>query len=527
MEYISRWLAEAVDFGNEDKIYGEVAKTITDATNNFEDENGSVEFDDISEALIARTILEDNYPTVDIDESEEKVKVTFSKTETESLREATWISGMCDEILPDKNPANWVGNKGTSATGGMAMGEDYDEEDQTFYCPNCGIELSYLGGQGDYEEFTCDDCGEYWYLDPFSEDQSLISAEEAWGDWDSNDNVLEEKRIKNPDESYNSKRISIMNQLVGALDISSNSTITGNKHGDCRISLVGVEGNKSEINNKIKDILKNKFKAKNIKISHKKPDSYEITFRLVGPFSESIEKHDELNQDIFDGDELRPEVKEKLFQIVDNFKNNLKNDEVELDIKDVVIVGSNASYNFTDKSDIDLHILADLSVYEGMEDLAQKLYNAYKTLWNNKFDPLIRGHEVEIYVEPADAYEKEPEVEVEIESLTEGLILTEAVSNGVYSLYNGWIKYPEKDDIPEPTDISSEVDDYTTKADMCQTIEEIDDFIDDIYILRQTSILQDGEYGKGNLIFKELRNNGVLQTLKDKKVELQNKEMSL
>lgn len=107
------------------------------------------------------------------------------------------------------------------------------------------------------------------------------------------------------------------------------------------------------------------------------------------------------------------------------------------------------------------------------------------------------------------------------------LILTEAVSNGVYSLYNGWIKYPEKDDIPEPPDISSEVDDYTTKADMCQTVDDIDDFIDNIYILRQTSILQDGEYGKGNLIFKELRNNGVLQTLKDKKVELQNKEMSL
>ena len=37
----------------------------------------------------------------------------------------------------------------------------------------------------------------------------------------------------------------------------------------------------------------------------------------------------------------------------------------------------------------------------------------------------------------------------------------------------------------------------------------------------------DGEYGKGNLIFKELRNQGVLQALKDKKVELETKEMSL
>ncbi|MBR4396903.1 MAG: hypothetical protein IKS93_03515, partial [Methanobrevibacter sp.] len=188
---------------------------------------------------------------------------------------------------------------------------------------------------------------------------------------------------------------------------------------------------------------------------------------------------------------------------------------------------SNASYNFTDKSDIDLHILADLSVYDGMEDLAQKLYNAYKTLWNNKFDPMIYGHEVEIYVEPSDTYEKEPEVETEIESLTESLILDEAISNGVYSLYNGWIKEPVKDDIPEPVDISAEVSEYTEKANQCQTIDEIDDFIDNIYILRQSSILQGGEYSEGNLIFKELRNNGILQELKDKKVELQNQEMSL
>ena len=84
-----------------------------------------------------------------------------------------------------------------------------------------------------------------------------------------------------------------------------------------------------------------------------------------------------------------------------------------------------------------------------------------------------------------------------------------------------------KDDNPEPVDISAEVSEYTEKANQCQTIDEIDDFIDNIYVLRQTSILQDGEYGKGNLIFKELRNNEVLKGLKDKKVELQNQEMSL
>jgi len=126
--------------------------------------------------------------------------------------------------------------------------------------------------------------------------------------------------------------------------------------------------------------------------------AYEL--RRKKKLGEAVEKHDTLNQKIFNGDELDPEVKEKLLEIVDRFKYNLEENDIKLDIKDVRIIGSNASYNYTDKSDIDLHIFADLSVYPDQEMLAQKVYDAYKALWNNKFDPVIRGHEVEIYVEP-------------------------------------------------------------------------------------------------------------------------------
>lgn len=59
------------------------------------------------------------------------------------------------------------------------------------------------------------------------------------------------------------------------------------------------------------------------------------------------------------------------------------------------------------------------------------------------------------------------------------------------------------------------------------TVNDVDNYIDDLYKLRQNSILTDGEYGKGNLIFKELRNLGILQKLKDLKVKLENQEMSL
>lgn len=58
-------------------------------------------------------------------------------------------------------------------------------------------------------------------------------------------------------------------------------------------------------------------------------------------------------------------------------------------------------------------------------------------------------------------------------------------------------------------------------------LEQIDNLIDDLYKLRQGSIEKDGEFGIGNLVFKEFRNMGYLDNLKDLKVQLQSKEMSL
>ena len=102
-----------------------------------------------------------------------------------------------------------------------------------------------------------------------------------------------------------------------------------------------------------------------------------------------------------------------------------------------------------------------------------------------------------------------------------------ANSNGVYSLNKGWLKVPVKDDIPDNVDLEPELSDWIRKSEDTSTIDAIDKFMDDVYKLRQESILTNGEYGKGNLVFKELRNKGILQDLKDKKVELENKEMSL
>lgn len=219
--------------------------------------------------------------------------------------------------------------------------------------------------------------------------------------------------------------------------------------------------------------------------------------------------NDTLNSDLWNfNNELKPEVKEKILDVVDYFVDMLKEDEVDLVINDVVILGSNANYNYNEDSDIDVHIIANTEETK-CPDLEYKLLQAYKTMFNYKHDIEIKGHEIELYVEENEVHAK---------------------SNGIYSLYEDkWLKVPKKEQVLD-VDINDELNKWLTRffdAEDNPTLDNINDFLDDIYKLRQTSIEQDGEYGVGNLVFKKLRGFGFIDELKNLLVKLEDKEMSL
>lgn len=116
--------------------------------------------------------------------------------------------------------------------------------------------------------------------------------------------------------------------------------------------------------------------------------------------NENIEKHDELNPKLWNEDHtLKEEVKEKINQIVDRFIDALKEDEIKIKVKDIRLVGSNCSYNYNDQSDLDVHIIADTDGLECPEKHLSKLYSAYRSIFNKKFDIDFYGIPVEIYVE--------------------------------------------------------------------------------------------------------------------------------
>ena len=51
--------------------------------------------------------------------------------------------------------------------------------------------------------------------------------------------------------------------------------------------------------------------------------------------------------------------------------------------------------------------------------------------------------------------------------------------------------------------------------------------LDDIYLMRRNSISSDGEFGEGNLLFKEIRNLGLKDKLSQKIQELTSADLTL
>ncbi len=244
---------------------------------------------------------------------------------------------------------------------------------------------------------------------------------------------------------------------------------------------------------------------------------YSLTAQLkeneIKEIKEDIEIHKELNPKIWTSDnKLIPSVERKIEEIVDSFIENLKEYEVSIKMDDIYILGSNANYNYTKHSDLDIHIIADEDVFNCSENHLPLIYNCMKSLFNEKYDITINGIPVEIYVENKN-------------ELTN-------VSTGVYSLNSGWLKEPSKYTTPEinKEELNRKVINWVNKYNFLienPSIDAIDKFLDDLYEMRAESLKEKGEFGLGNLIFKELRNKDLLNKLKDLRNKLKSNELSL
>lgn len=228
---------------------------------------------------------------------------------------------------------------------------------------------------------------------------------------------------------------------------------------------------------------------------------------MSNKLQEAIEVHDTLNPLLWNEDNtLKQNVFEKLSNIAQEF---LKFIEIPLNIVDIEIVGSNASYNYNEKSDIDLHIIVNSEVTYIEPTILRQLYNDRKGAFNRDYELEINGLPVELY----------------IEDVKDG-----NATNGRFSiLKNEWVKFPEPItyEVPDISKDLNEMLDKCFKTLQSNNAEEVRTLINDIYMMRKLGLAEDGEASVGNLVFKELRNMDIMSDLKDHYYELRSEELSL
>ena len=221
---------------------------------------------------------------------------------------------------------------------------------------------------------------------------------------------------------------------------------------------------------------------------------------------ESIEVHNTLNPKLYNGMEMKHEVFDKLTQIYKEFLDFI---DIPLNIVDVEVVGSNASYNYNENSDIDLHIIVNSEVTYVEPTILRQLYNDRKGAFNRDYDISVEGIPVELY----------------IEDVNDG-----NATNGRYSLLKQqWVLEPKPIHYEIP-DISQDLMSYQEKCAsllLSDSAEEVRQFINDLYMMRKLGLAEGGEASTGNLIFKELRSMNMLQDLKDHYYELRSKDLSI
>mgnify|MGYP003646903774 FL=1 len=197
-------------------------------------------------------------------------------------------------------------------------------------------------------------------------------------------------------------------------------------------------------------------------------------------------------------------VREKLLTISYDVAAAAGVDEL---IEDIQLTGSMANYNYTEYSDLDTHILLDFDKVNNDEDLVKKALDGKRFIWNLRHNIKMGGQDVEIYFQDVD----EPHN-----------------ASGLYSLLrNEWITEPvynepqvdERDVTLKADRIKGEIADLevaqqTSTGDDLQELQDIaQELRNKVAKMRKDSLTDDGEFGIGNLAFKELRNSEYMERL--------------
>lgn len=217
-----------------------------------------------------------------------------------------------------------------------------------------------------------------------------------------------------------------------------------------------------------------------------------------------------LNPAIWQPDEnIKPEIAAKLLKIASDFYGEIK---IKSGLKDVLLLGSSANYNWTATSDIDIHLVIDINELGVDQNEVKNYLNALKSKWNYEHDITIKGHNVEGYIQDVNH---------------------KTHATGIYSLMNGhWLVKPKKQKVVIDNElVKNKYNDYIYKINRLSqeptTVDKLNTLIDDLYKMRQTGLDACGELSVENVVFKLLRSKGYIKRIRDLKKDVYDHSMSI
>tara|TARA_R110002126_G_scaffold281044_1_gene428701 strand:- start:1093 stop:1971 length:879 start_codon:yes stop_codon:yes gene_type:complete len=224
---------------------------------------------------------------------------------------------------------------------------------------------------------------------------------------------------------------------------------------------------------------------------------------------------DDLHPDFWEDGKLKEAIRLRLITIAQDFFDKIG---VDAEVKDITFTGSLANFNWSNFSDIDLHIIADFKEVDDNIELVKEMFDAKRFMWNKTHDIHINDFEVEIYVQD----EAEPHE-----------------SSGVYSVLNDeWLTEPNR------REANIDWENVTKKAlSLMDRIDRIQAVFDkgeyqDVYDhtlkmkekirkFRSSGLQREGEFSPENIAFKVLRRNGYLEKLTTLRTVAYDKKMSI
>jgi predicted nucleotidyltransferase len=200
---------------------------------------------------------------------------------------------------------------------------------------------------------------------------------------------------------------------------------------------------------------------------------------------------------------LKPEIRSALLKIASDF---FKSTDLTIPILNILFLGSSANYNWTPESDLDLHVVIDVTQLNIDQTLTRSFMDGLAAKWNNNHEIEIKGHPVEVYLQ--DIRERNSTAELAREGAS------------IYSvLSNQWLKQPnhqkpviDKEKILQKyKSIKAKISDFVSSKD----IDKLKALMKAIRKYRDAGLTRAGEFGTENLVFKALRTSGDLTKLKD------------